>query len=86
MTFVANPVIRTGSLPLRTIPRKIMLHLPWQEYSIDRTAASPGSLAIAALAPVFARAFFRPRSMHVRVAFRVGSYLAICILHGKASK
>ena len=59
MTFVPNPVlIRTGSLPLRTIPRKIMLHLPWQEYSIGRTAASPGSLAIAALAPVFCQSIF----------------------------
>jgi hypothetical protein len=39
-------------LPLRTMPRKFMLHLASQGYSIGSTAASPGGLAIAALAPV----------------------------------
>jgi hypothetical protein len=37
----------------RTVLGKIMLHLPRQRYSIGSTAASPGGLAIAALAPVF---------------------------------
>jgi hypothetical protein len=33
--------------------RKFMLHLASQGYSIGSTAASPGGLATAALAPVF---------------------------------
>jgi hypothetical protein len=80
-------LVPSAVLPPRTVLRKIMLHLPRQGYPIGSTAASPGGLVTAALAPVFfARALFRPRSMHVRVAFRVGSYLAIWILYGSASK
>jgi hypothetical protein len=54
MSSLPTPnLVPLAVLPPCTVPRKIMLHLPRQEYSIDRTAASPGSLAIAALAPVF---------------------------------
>lgn len=45
-------------LPPRTMPRKFMLHLASQGYSIGSTAASPGGLAIAALAPVFCQSVF----------------------------
>jgi hypothetical protein len=46
-------LVPSAVLPPRTVFGKIMLHLPRQRYPIESRAASPGGLAIAALAPVF---------------------------------
>jgi hypothetical protein len=46
-------LVPSAVLPPRTVLRKIMLHLPRQGYPIGSTAASPGGLVTAALAPVF---------------------------------
>ena len=53
MNRAAKPtVVPATSWRGSTFPTKSMLHFARQGYSIGRMAASPGSLSIAALAPV----------------------------------